>query len=249
MNTDYRYQLETPKLTGRRQQKTTCPSCGKKKCFVRYVDTQNGFRYVADEVGKCDHQHSCGYHYKPSEYYRDNRWAIEPAASAGHRYTPPPLPPFQPIPMEYVVRSRSGRSTFWRWFSSDVATRLGLTQEQLRRVHADYLLGATRRESVIFWQIDEQERVHAGHIMEYGADGHRSGFQGWTHTPLIRAGVLPPDYDFEAHKKLVPMQPGDVPITFADTSALERDYGFRPSTPLRDGLRAFAEWYAEFYDN
>jgi nucleoside-diphosphate-sugar epimerase len=61
---------------------------------------------------------------------------------------------------------------------------------------------------------------------------------------LVRAGVLPQDYDFEAHKKLVPMQPGDVPVTFADTSALERDYGFRPSTPLRDGLRAFAEWYA-----
>ena len=60
---------------------------------------------------------------------------------------------------------------------------------------------------------------------------------------LIRAGVLPADYDFEAHKELVPMQPGDVPVTFADTSALERDYGFKPSTSLRDGLRAFAEWY------
>ena len=64
---------------------------------------------------------------------------------------------------------------------------------------------------------------------------------------LIRAKVLPEDYDFEAHKKLVPMQPGDVPVTYADTSALERDFGFKPSTSLRDGLRAFAEWYAEFY--
>ena len=64
---------------------------------------------------------------------------------------------------------------------------------------------------------------------------------------LIRAKVLPEDYDFEAHKKLVPMQPGDVPTTFADTSALERDYGFKPCTSLRDGLRAFAEWYKEFY--
>ncbi len=64
---------------------------------------------------------------------------------------------------------------------------------------------------------------------------------------LIRAGVLPSDYDFEAHKKLVPMQPGDVPITYADTSALERDFGFKPSTSLRDGLRKFAEWYKEFY--
>ena len=64
---------------------------------------------------------------------------------------------------------------------------------------------------------------------------------------LIRAKVLPEDYDFEAHKKLVPMQPGDVPVTYADTSALERDYGYKPSTSLRDGLRAFAEWYADFY--
>ena len=64
---------------------------------------------------------------------------------------------------------------------------------------------------------------------------------------LIRAGVLPEDYDFEAHKELVPMQPGDVPVTYADTSALEKDYGFKPSTSLRDGLRKFAEWYKEFY--
>ena len=64
---------------------------------------------------------------------------------------------------------------------------------------------------------------------------------------LVRAGVLPEDYDFDAHKELVPMQPGDVPITFADTDALERDYGFKPSTSLRDGLRKFAEWYKEFY--
>ena len=64
---------------------------------------------------------------------------------------------------------------------------------------------------------------------------------------LIRAGVLPADYDFEAHKELVPMQPGDVPVTYADTSALERDFGFKPHTPLREGLRKFAEWYKEFY--
>lgn len=64
---------------------------------------------------------------------------------------------------------------------------------------------------------------------------------------LIRAGVLPSDYDFEAHKKLVPMQAGDVPVTYADTSALERDMGFKPSTPLRTILRKFVEWYKEFY--
>ena len=64
---------------------------------------------------------------------------------------------------------------------------------------------------------------------------------------LVAAGVLPEDYDFPAHKVLVPMQPGDVPVTYADTSALERDFGFRPSTSLRDGLRAFARWYSKYY--
>lgn len=64
---------------------------------------------------------------------------------------------------------------------------------------------------------------------------------------LVRAGVLPEDYDFKVHKELVPMQPGDVPVTYADITALERDFGFKPSTSLRDGLRKFAEWYKEFY--
>lgn len=65
---------------------------------------------------------------------------------------------------------------------------------------------------------------------------------------LVRAGVLPKDYDFEAHKELVPMQPGDVPVTYADTTPLEQDFGFKPNTSLREGLRRFAEWYAKYYD-
>ena len=64
---------------------------------------------------------------------------------------------------------------------------------------------------------------------------------------LVRAKVLPEDYDFEAHKELVPMQPGDVPVTYADTSALERDFGFRPQTSLREGLRRFSDWYKAYY--
>lgn len=65
---------------------------------------------------------------------------------------------------------------------------------------------------------------------------------------LIRVGLLPSDYDFELHKELVPMQPGDVEVTYADTSDLEKDYGFKPSTSLRDGLRKFVEWYKEYYN-
>ena len=64
---------------------------------------------------------------------------------------------------------------------------------------------------------------------------------------LVRAKVLPEDYDFEAHKELVPMQPGDVPVTYADTTPLLDDFGFKPATPLREGLRKFAEWYKEYY--
>lgn len=64
---------------------------------------------------------------------------------------------------------------------------------------------------------------------------------------LVRAGVLPKDYDFEAHKELIPMQPGDVPTTYTNTSTLERDFGFKPGTSLRSGLRKFAEWYKDFY--
>lgn len=65
---------------------------------------------------------------------------------------------------------------------------------------------------------------------------------------LVRAGVLPKDYDFDSHKELVPMQPGDVPVTYADTTSLEQDFAFKPGTSLRDGLRNFAEWYVKFYD-
>ena len=64
---------------------------------------------------------------------------------------------------------------------------------------------------------------------------------------LVRAGVLPEDYDFEGHRELVGMQPGDVPVTYADSSALEEDYGFRPSVGIREGLRAFARWYKDYY--
>ncbi len=192
MNTDFRYQLETRRLTGRSQRKFTCPHCGKKKCFVRYIDTHHDNRYVADDVGKCDHQHSCGYHYKPGEYYRDNQWAREPSAST--RCQPVSLPPFQPIPIEYVERSHSPRSVFWQWFTTHVADRLSLSGEQTNRVYEDYLIGATHKGSIIYWQIDHAGQVHGGHIMQYSVDGHREGYQGWTHIPLIKRGKLPLDW-------------------------------------------------------
>ncbi len=193
---DYRYQLENRRLTKKRVQKTTCPSCGLRKCFVRYVDTHNHFEYLSDEVGKCDHQHSCGYHYTPHDYFRDHQTQPLPLPSKrGERLPPPPPPrPLEPLAMELVVRSHSPRSTFWQWITTDCARRLGLSQQVLQRVYDNYLIGATRQSDVIFWQIDEQGRVRSGHIMQYGPDGHRLGYQGWTHVPLIRQGVLPLDW-------------------------------------------------------
>ena len=212
MNTEYRYQLETRKLTGRRQQKTTCPSCGKAKCFVRYVDTRNGFQYVSDEVGKCDHEHSCGYHCKPLEYFRDNPEA-KPAkmfVATESQQTSRPLPSFSPLPSDLVIRSHSPRSTFWQWFAGDLADRLGISPEQVQRVYEDYRIGATRWGNVIFWQIDRQGLVHGGHIMQYRPDGHRGGYQGWTHALLIEKKLLPLDWQIHQclfGEHLLPQRP------------------------------------------
>ena len=96
--------------------------------------------------------------------------------------------------MDYVLRSRSPRSIFFQWVSTEVAERLNLSSEHFQQVYNDYLIGATKQGSVIFWQIDDKLQVHGGHIMQYGPDGHRNGFQGWTHIPLIRQGQLPPDW-------------------------------------------------------
>jgi len=192
-NKDYRYQLESRRLTKKAVKKIACPSCGQQKCFVRYVDIRHHFDYLSDEVGKCDHQHSCGYHYTPHDYYRDHK-PISPISPINPITPPPPPRPLEPLSMELVTRSHSPRSTFWQWLSGDGARQLRLDPQALQRVYDDYLIGATRTSDVIFWQVDERGRVRGGHIMQYGPDGHRLGFQGWTHVPLIRQGLLPPDW-------------------------------------------------------
>ena len=106
---DYRYKLETPRVTGRRQQKYQCPHCGRKS-LVRYVDTYDGCSYVADAVGKCDHQNSCGYHYKPSEYFRDNPWDQRHGDHEALPFTPPPPPSPCPRSCPTPPTARSGRA-------------------------------------------------------------------------------------------------------------------------------------------
>ncbi len=198
MNKEYRYQLESHRLTGHQPRKLTCPHCGRRKCLVRYVDTQDGFSYVDDTVGKCDHQQSCGYHYTPSQYFHDKP-LLRPASVA--RRDLPPTPIYTPrehpliaLNPTLVEKSLSTQSTFWQWVVGTVAPLTGATAADLRLVSEQYCLGATRQSDTIFWQIDEQRRVHTGHIMQYGPDGHRLGYQSWVHYLLQQQGALPADY-------------------------------------------------------
>lgn len=199
-NNDYHFQLDSPRVTGRRQQKTTCPQCGRKKCFVRYVDTHDNCNYVNDAVGRCDHEQSCGYHYTPAQYFKDHPWLGEQrfdhstAPSTKTKVIIPVEKPFQPLPMDYVVRRHSTQSTFWQWLVNNAAPRLSIAHSDLQRIYEDYMIGATREGDIIFWQIDEQSLVHGGHIMRYRTDGHRQDYQGWVHDRLMKASLLPPDY-------------------------------------------------------
>lgn len=194
---DYRYQLDDPRITGRRKQKTTCPHCGRSRCFVRYVDTHDEFRYLCDQVGRCDHEQSCGYHYRPSEYFRDHPWLGEKKSDTRLHQAQQPWQPsvqtFIPLDMNLVIRHRSHESLFCSWLQRWIPDA-SLTPRDLRRVLDDYYIGAARWHDVVFWQIDEQMQVHTGHIMAYGLDGHRCGNQSWIHCSLIKQGLLPKDY-------------------------------------------------------
>ena len=159
---------------------------------MRYVDTQNDCQYVADEVGRCDHENSCGYHYKPREYYEDHKWLEEPVRhskpstlnSQLKRSVPPPL---QPLPMELVSQTHSPASTFWQWFSTKAAQQLSLDPDIVQQVYEDYHIGADERGNVIWWQVDVQGRVRTGHIMQFYEDGHRhGGYQNWAHTQILK---------------------------------------------------------------
>ena len=222
---DFRYQLDGPRVTGRRQQKTTCPQCGRKRCFVRYVDTQAECRYVDNRVGRCDHEHSCGYHYTPSEYYRDQPWARPDWQTAKPIVQPLPRPVIiEPLPPVYMMQSHSPQSIFWQWFIGSCARLLDIPADMLQRLFDDYHIGATKRGEVIFWQVDEYRRIRTGHIMQYRNDGHREGYQGWIHARLIRQGLLRQDFPlvqcfFGQH--LLPTRPADtVCIVESEKTAL-----------------------------
>ena len=198
-NNDYRYRLDSPRVTGRRQQKTTCPQCGRRHCFVRYVDTQNNCAYVSDTCGRCDHEQSCGYHLRPSEFFHDHPW-LKPDHDARDARPPvaqkePQKKPLVPLPMAYVERSMECGSTFRNWFTDTCLHIFRLSEADVAKVVDDYRLGGTRRGDVIYWQIDLEGRVRSGHIMRYRDDGHRRDYQSWVHARLIRQKRLPPDFE------------------------------------------------------
>ncbi|MBQ6767732.1 MAG: hypothetical protein IJP46_03560 [Prevotella sp.] len=210
-NNEYRYQLDSPKVTGRRQQKISCPQCGRKRCFVRYVDTQNGCQYLHDTVGRCDHEQRCGYHYKPSEFFHDQPWRKDDVAGRKIPSGPPVVAkPLMPLNPAYLLQSHSPKSTFWQWFTTDCARKAGFSEEDAARMFHDYGIGATRRGDVIFWQVDELGRIRSGHIMQYDRQGHRTGYQGWVHARLIEQQLLPPDFTLHQcffGQHLLPMRP------------------------------------------
>lgn len=209
----YRYRLDSRHVTNRRQQKTTCPQCGRKKCFVRYVDTFDHCAYVDDTCGRCDHEQSCGYHLTPRQYLAQHPRQQQTGHPAVQQSaTPPAERPLEPLSMDYVRRSHSQASVFWQWVRTSVAPRLAIDEATLRSVFNDYWIGATLRGEVIFWQIDCQQRVRSGHIITYQPDGHRTERQSWAHYRLQKRHLLPQDWTLHQclfGEHLLPRRPND----------------------------------------
>lgn len=177
---DYRYRLDN----SRPRIKVTCPACGRQKKLVRYIDTQTG-RFLADHVGKCDRIFKCGYHYTPSDYFRDHPWLNDIASHRPvslHINKQPSQPSF--IERSRMVESmnRCQSSALFRFLSS----RWG--EDETMRMFRLHNVGATTRmnDAAVFWQVDINGRIRTGKIMRYGNDGHRIKEDGlvtfmWAH--------------------------------------------------------------------
>lgn len=202
----FQFQLESRKATGKAPKKFVCPQCGKKR-FVRYVDTNNGCRYIDETVGKCDREHHCGYHYTPADYYHDHPWLKSPGWLQQSDWHKKPVAStsqskrlnevLQPLPSEVVTMNHTPSSTFWQWMTGKCKEKLHLSDSNLARVYEDYQLGCTRESDIIFFQIDEEGRIHTGHIMQYGQDGHRLSYQNWQHSILMKNGKLPENWNLQ----------------------------------------------------
>ena len=187
---NYRFTLE--KYRGIKS-RYTCPQCGRKYVFTRYIDTETN-KYISDDVGKCSRLDKCGYHYTPKQYFSDNAWrdsgrSVENTRKPTNQPSPP-KPSF--LPEQMVATSMEQSSTHIRW----LARKFGV--EQAEKVRKLYRVGGFN-DRVIFWQIDIYGRVRTGKIMAYNPDtGCRlkeAGSVDWVHAMLRREGSLPDDWE------------------------------------------------------
>ena len=199
MNKEINFILERYRSGG--SNRYTCPQCGKRKCFTRYINVETG-EYVGEECGICNHASSCGYHYPPREYYRDHplvgrsllsRNPLKTVLNANLRVGGSQMFALQMdaftqtefFPLEWAERAVGRESTFSRWFM-----QLPYDDERKRQVLAEYYVGATEKDIItggqnrgkaaVFWMIDERMRVHDAKLIAYNPDGHR--VQGWGHS-------------------------------------------------------------------
>ena len=200
MNNNYRYQLERYRGRGTRY---TCPQCGRKYTFTRYIDTENNNIYISDNVGKCNRLDKCGYHYTPRQYFTDNPHKrerdVELWKNIGKFHnstaTNPPPRPICTLPEWVVERSLTNGavSDHVQWLKNTYG------EEEAERVAKMYGIGASMQGYVIFWQRDIEGRVRTGKIMDYDVvTGKRckdAGSIGWIHATMRREGLLPEDWE------------------------------------------------------
>ena len=202
---NYRFILERYRGRGTRY---TCPQCGRKHTFTRYIDTENNNKYISDNVGKCNRLDKCGYHYTPRQYFTDNPhkrdWECENVKYIGkftysHSHTPPhpprPAPPKPKVSVlpDGIVRATEGvDSAHMRWIEHLYGT------EHRKQLQSLYRTGGLK-DAVIFWQRDIEGRVRTGKIMHYdewsGKRLKEEGSIGWVHALLRREGVLSEEWE------------------------------------------------------
>jgi len=193
---EHRFTLD--KTRGR---KYACPECGDKKSFRRYVDRRSG-QEIADDCGKCDHENKCKYHKPPREWFAEHHvekddwlkrhevpedWAKKGQIEVVEEKTTCTLP------SHLVDEYHSTGSNFTRWlYEKCVEYRIDVST--MKQMYDDYALGACIDGRVVFWQIDIEQRVRAGKMMQYQDNGHRYGNPDWMHTYLIEKKILPKDW-------------------------------------------------------
>ena len=200
----YRYQLERYRGRATRH---TCPRCGRKHTFTRYIDTENNNMYVGDDVGKCNRLDKCGYHYPPRQYFADHPWLNDNNSVAflqnigkskkakATKPSPPEHKPLCTIPDEVFdeMVSRTTPSCHMQWLER----RFG--SEYAEFIRENYYVSSTADGRTIFWQIDAERRIRTGKVMAFdiatGRRKHTPGAVDWVHSILKREGTLPEDWE------------------------------------------------------